>query len=100
MTDAAEVAPTNLKISDEWSVTASYKTEEATDNTGTSLLSPTDGYNAIGAAAIYTLENGTKITVGVNYSMLGDKTVTSSELSGLYSDNTVVTSGIKVAYNF
>ena len=88
------------KISDEWSVTASYKTEEATDNTGTSLLSPTDGYEAVGAAAIYTLANGTKITVGVNYSMLGDKTVTSSGVSGLYSDNTVVTSGIKVAYNF
>ena len=76
------------------------KTEEATDNTGTSLLSPTDGYNAIGAAAIYTLENGTEITVGVNYSMVGDKTVTSSGVSGLYDDNTVVTSGIKVAYNF
>ena len=88
------------KISDELSLTASYKTEEATDNTGTSLLSPTDGYKAIGAAAIYTLENGTEITVGVNYSRVGDKTITSSGVSGLYSDNTVVTSGIKVAYNF
>ena len=88
------------KISDEWSVTASYKTEEASENTGTSLLSPTDGYEAIGAAAIYTLSNGTEITVGVNYSMVGDKTVTSSGVSGLFSDNRVVTSGIKVAYNF
>ena len=88
------------KISDQWSATISYKTEEATDNTGTSLLSPTDGYEAVGAAAIYTLENGTEITVGVNYSMVGDKTITSSGVSGLYSDNTVVTSGIKVAYNF
>jgi long-subunit fatty acid transport protein len=88
------------KISEQWSVTASYKTEEATDNTGTSLLSPTDGYEAIGAAAIYTLENGAEITVGMNYSMTGDKTVTTSGVSGLYSDNTVVTSGIKVAYNF
>jgi long-subunit fatty acid transport protein len=88
------------KISDEWSVTASYKTEEASESTGTSLLSTTDGYDAIGAAAIYTLANGTEITVGVNYSMVGDKTVTSSGVSGLFSDNTVVTSGIKVAYNF
>jgi long-subunit fatty acid transport protein len=88
------------KISDEWSVTASYKTEESSENTGTSLLSPTDGYEAIGVAAIYTLANGTEITVGLNYSMLGDKTITTSGVSGLYSDNTVVTSGIKVAYNF
>ena len=88
------------KISDKWSITASYKTEEATDNTGTSLLSPTDGYKAIGAAAIYTLANGTEITAGVNYSNVGDKTITSSGVSGLYSDNTVFTSGIKVAYNF
>ena len=88
------------KISDEWSVTASYKTEESSENPGTSLLSPTDGYEAIGAAAIYTLANGTEITVGLNYSMLGDKTITTSGVSGLYSDNTVVTSGIKVAYNF
>ena len=88
------------KISDEWSVTASYKTEEASDNTGTSLLTPTDGYKAIGAAAIYTLENGTEITVGINYSMLGDKTVTDGGISGVFDDNTTVTSGIKVAYNF
>jgi long-subunit fatty acid transport protein len=88
------------KISDEWSITASYKTEEASESTGTSLLSPTDGYDAIGAAAIYTLENGTEITVGVNYSMVGDKTISDSGVSGLFDDNTVVTSGIKVAYNF
>jgi long-subunit fatty acid transport protein len=88
------------KISDEWSVTASYKTEEASDNTGTSLLTPTDGYKAIGAAAIYTLENGTEITVGINYSMLGDKTVTDGGISGVFDDNTTVTSGIKVAYKF
>jgi long-subunit fatty acid transport protein len=88
------------KISDDWSITASYKTEEATDNTGTSLLSPTNGYNAIGAAAIYTLDNGTEITVGINYSRVGDKTVTTDGLSGLYDDNTVITSGIKIAYNF
>ena len=88
------------KISDELSLSVSYKTEEATDNTGTSLLTPTDGYSAIGAAVVYTFAGGTKITLGANYSNVGDKTVTTSGVSGAFTDNTVVTTGLKIAHNF
>ena len=88
------------KISDEVSLSVSYKTEEATDSTGTSLLTPTDGYSAFGAAIIYTFPGGTEVTLGANYSDIGDKTVTTSGVSGAFTDNKVITTGLKIAHNF
>jgi long-subunit fatty acid transport protein len=88
------------RISDELSVSASYSFEDASEATGTSLLSTTDGYDTIGLGVRYTLSPGTEISGGVALTNVGDKTVTASEIPGAFTDNSVTSYGIKLAYKF
>jgi long-subunit fatty acid transport protein len=88
------------RISDELSVSASYSFEDASEATGTSLLSTTDGYDTIGFGVRYTLSSGTEISGGVALTNVGDKTVTASEIPGAFTDNSVTSYGIKLAYKF
>ena len=88
------------RISDELSVSASYTFEDASEATGTSLLSVTDGYDTIGLGVRYTLESGTVISGGLALTNLGDKTVTTSGIPGAFTDNSVTSYGIKLAYKF
>jgi long-subunit fatty acid transport protein len=88
------------RISDELSVSASYSFEDASEATGTSLLSTTDGYDTIGLGVRYTLSSGTEISGGVALTEVGDKTVTASEIPGAFTDNSVTSYGIKLAYKF
>ena len=88
------------RISDELSVSASYSFEDASEATGTSLLSTTDGYDTVGLGVRYTLNSGTEISGGVALTNVGDKTVTASEIPGAFTDNSVTSYGIKLAYKF
>lgn len=88
------------RISEELSVSASYSFEDASDATGTSLLSTTDGYDTIGLGVRYTLNAGTEISGGVALTNVGDKTVTASGIPGAFTDNRVKSYGIKLAYKF
>jgi long-subunit fatty acid transport protein len=88
------------RISDELSVSASYSFEEASEATGTSLLSTTDGYDTIGLGVRYSISSGTEISGGVALTNVGDKTVTVSEIPGAFTDNSVTSYGIKLAYKF
>jgi long-subunit fatty acid transport protein len=88
------------RISDELSVSASYSFEDASEATGTSLLSTTDGYDTIGFGVRYTLSSGTEISGGVALTNVGDKTVTASGIPGAFTDNSVTSYGIKLAYKF
>jgi long-subunit fatty acid transport protein len=88
------------KISDELSLSASYSFEADSEPTGTSLLSTTDGYDTIGLGARYTLSSGTIISGGVAQTNVGDKTVTTSGVPGAFTDNSVTSYGIKLAFKF
>ena len=88
------------KISDELSVSASYSTEADSEPAGTSLLSTTDGYDTIGLGVRYTLDSGTVISGGIALTNVGDKTVTTSGIDGAFTDNSVTSYGIKLAYKF
>ena len=88
------------RISDDLSVSASYSFESDSEPTGTSLLSTTDGYDTIGLGARYTLSSGTEISGGVALTNVGDKTVTTSGIPGAFTDNSVTSYGIKLAYKF
>ena len=88
------------RISDELSVSASYSTEADSEPAGTSLLSTTDGYDTIGLGVRYTLDSGTVISGGIALTNVGDKTVTTSGIDGAFTDNSVTSYGIKLAYKF
>ena len=88
------------RISDELSLSASYSFEADSEATGTSLLSTTDGYDTIGLGVRYTLESGTVISGGVAQTNVGDKTVTTSGIPGAFTDNSVTSYGIKLAFKF
>ena len=82
------------------SLSASYSFEADSEPTGTSLLSTTDGYDTIGLGARYTLSSGTVISGGIALTNVGDKTVTTSGIPGAFTDNSVTSYGIKLAYKF
>ena len=88
------------RISDELSLSASYSFEADSEATGTSLLSTTDGYDTIALGVRYTLESGTVISGGVAQTNVGDKTVTTSGIPGAFTDNSVTSYGIKLAFKF
>jgi long-chain fatty acid transport protein len=87
------------KLSDEWAVSASINYEKASASTGTSLLSTTDGQTGISLGGKYTNGQMT-VTGGVNYTQLGDKTVTSFAGAGNFTNSSSTTIGLKVGYNF
>jgi long-chain fatty acid transport protein len=88
------------KLSDQWAVSASLNYEAASEPAGTSPLSTTDGVRGITLGGKYTRE-GTTISVGINHSKLGDKTVTpTGNPSGKFTGNSITTIGVKIGQNF
>jgi long-chain fatty acid transport protein len=87
------------KLSDQWAVSASLNYEAASEPAGTSPLSTTDGVRGITLGGKYT-RDGTIISAGINYSRLGDKTVTSMAGAGKFTGNSVTTIGVKIGQNF
>ena len=88
------------KLSDQWAVSASLIYEGASEATGTSLLSTTDGVRGITLGGKYTSEGGTTISVGINRSKLGDKAVTANGATGTFTNNSVTSIGFKIGHNF
>ncbi len=60
-------------------------------------LGPTDGYWSVGAGATYTMQNGTEITGGVRYVMVGDAT---TNVGSEFENNSALAAGLKVGFNF
>ena len=87
------------KLSDAWAVSASVNYEAATENTGGSLLSTTDGSRGVTLGARYTMENMT-VSLGVNHTRFGDKTVSSLAGPGEFTGNSATTVGLNVGYSF
>ena len=87
------------RVSDDLSVSVSYSFEEASEDTGTSLLSTTDGYDTIGLGIRYSISKA-ELSGGIAYTTVGDKTVTASGIPGSFTDNTVTSIGAKLAYRF
>ena len=88
------------RISDDLSVAASYTFEDASENTGTSLLSTTDGYDTIGVSARYKINSEIELSGGFARTDVGDKTVTTSGIPGAFTDNSVTSFGLKLAFKF
>jgi long-subunit fatty acid transport protein len=87
------------KLTDKWAVSASVNYEKGTAGTGTSLLTTTNGQKGITLGGKFTNGQMT-VTGGVNYTQLGDKTVTSFAGAGNFTNNSSTTIGLKVGYNF
>ena len=86
------------KVSDDLSLSLSTNWENGTEASGTSLLSPTNGYTGYSLGAKYNMDNLT-LSGGVNYTTFGDKTITST-IADEFSGNSVLSYGIKVGVNF
>lgn len=86
------------KVSDDLSLSLSTNWENGTESSGTSLLSPTNGYNGYSLGAKYNMDNLT-LSGGVNYTTFGDKTITST-IADKFSGNSVLSYGIKLGVNF
>ena len=87
------------KLTDKWAISASVNYEKGTAATGTSLLTTTNGQKGITLGGKFTNGQMT-VTGGVNYTQLGDKTVTSLAGAGNFTNNSSTTIGLKVGYNF
>jgi long-subunit fatty acid transport protein len=87
------------KLTDKWAVSASVNYEKGTAGSGTSLLTTTNGQKGITLGGKFTNGQMT-VTGGVNYTQLGDKTVTSFAGAGNFTNNSSTTIGLKVGYNF
>ncbi|RYG92090.1 transporter [Loktanella sp. IMCC34160] len=61
-------------------------------------LSPTDGYLSLQIGAAYDLGNGTEISGGVRYLMIGD--ATTSGAGADFSDNSAIAIGVKLSTTF
>lgn len=88
------------KLSDQWAVSGSLNYEAASEATGTSLLSTTDGVRGITLGGKYTSEGGITISAGINRSKLGNKAVTSLGQTGNFTNNSVTSIGFKIGHNF
>ena len=87
------------KLTDKWAISASVNYEKGTAATGESLLATTNGQKGITLGGKFTNGQMT-VTGGVNYTQLGDKTVTSFAGAGNFTSNSSTTIGLKVGYNF
>ena len=88
------------KVSDNLSLSVSTKWENASEASGKSTLSPTNGYNGYTLGAKYKLNNLT-LSGGVNYTSFGDKTISpTSSTEGKFTGNSVLTYALKVWVNF
>lgn len=89
------------RFNENWAGSISYSYESSQDPL-VSPLAPTDGFDAITVAAIYTLDK-IEFTTGVRYTRLGDatpETGTPDVARAEFDDNDAVTVGFKVGYNF
>ena len=88
------------KINENWAISASYNYEEGTESSGTSLLSTTNGVRGVTLGARYTMDKMV-VSLGVNYSEFGDKTVTAAPLgTGKFTNNSMTSVGLKIGYRF
>lgn len=91
------------RFNDEWSgaVTVGY---EGSQGGYAGDLAPTDGNLSLGLGGTYTMDEGTKITAGVRYIMLGDATTEHPVLAGTdgasFRDNTAIAFGLQLTTSF
>lgn len=85
------------KFSESFSGSVSVGYEKPQGGT-VSDLSPTDGYTSLGVGGKYTRGN-MEISGGVRYVWLGDAT-TDPVVSGVFTDNSAIGVGVKVAFRF
>lgn len=85
------------KFSESFSGSVSVGYEKPQGGT-VSDLSPTDGYTSLGVGGKYTKGN-MEISGGVRYVWLGDAT-TDPVVSGVFTDNSAIGVGMKVAFRF
>ncbi len=84
------------KFSDSFSGSISLG-HEAKQGGLASNLAPTDGQTSVGIGGKYT-SGSMEISAGVRYIWLGD--ATTEDLGGVFSDNTAIGAGVKVAFRF
>jgi long-chain fatty acid transport protein len=89
------------RINDQWSgsVAIGYQDEQGDDLV--SPLSPTDGATYVALGAKYQATEQLDVSVGVRYTKLGDaRAATSGVAQATFADNSAVSVGVKIGYNF
>ena len=92
------------KLSDNWSVLASYQQETGGNKTTTSLFTVNNGYQSINLGVSYTVENIT-ISGGYSYTDVGDISVVipvsgTDTTFATYKNNSASALGLKVGVSF
>ena len=92
------------KLSDYWSVLASYQQETGGNKTTTSLFTVNNGYQSINLGVSYTLDNIT-ISGGYSYTDIGNVSVIipvsgTDTTFATYKNNTVSALGLKLGVSF
>jgi long-chain fatty acid transport protein len=92
------------KLSDNWSVLASYQQETGGKKTTTSLFTVNNGYQSINLGASYTVDNIT-ISGGYSYTDIGNVSVVipvsgTDTTFATYKNNTASALGLKVGVSF
>ncbi|MFT7441545.1 MAG: long-chain fatty acid transport protein, partial [Sulfitobacter sp.] len=89
------------RINDQWSgsVAIGYQDEQGDDLV--SPLSPTDGATYLSVGAKYQATEQLDVSVGVRYTKIGDaRAATSGVAQAPFADNSAVSVGVKIGYNF
>ena len=92
------------KLSDNWSVLASYQQETGGNKTTTSLFTVNNGYQSINLGVSYTVDNIT-ISGGYSYTDIGDVSVVipvsgTNTTFATYKNNSASALGLKVGVSF
>ena len=92
------------KLSDTYSVSATYGWEKGSGATGASLLSTTNGNKSISLGAKYT-DGPISVSAGYSHITLGDYTADTSNtafgnVDSVFSGNTANVIGVKIGYSF
>ena len=92
------------KLSDNWSVLASYQQETGGNKTTTSLFTVNNGYQSINLGVSYTVDNIT-ISGGYSYTDIGDVSVVipvsgANTTFATYKNNSASALGLKVGVSF
>jgi long-chain fatty acid transport protein len=90
------------KFNEHWAGSISFTYEEGGSDRLVSPLAPTNGRKGVTVGAVYTRDN-MKVTMGVNYTMLGDafaETGTPDTARAVMEDNTALGVGVKVGWSF
>ena len=86
------------KLSDQYSVSATYGWEKGSGPTGTSLLSTTDGKKSLSLGGKFT-SGRMSVSVGYSRIKLGDYTYTPSTPDYVFSNNKANAIGVKLAFS-